>query len=48
MHIYQVTYDMGGDIRSTLIEATGPVEATRLFLAQNREGNPVVLCVVRQ
>jgi hypothetical protein len=48
MHTYQVTYDVGGDIRSSLIEATGPVEATRLFLAQNREGNPVVLCVVRQ
>lgn len=48
MHTYQVTYDVGGDIRSTLIEATGPVEATRLFLEQNREGNPVVLCVVLQ
>jgi len=48
MHTYQVTYDVGGEIRSTLIEATGPVEATRLFLAQYREDNPVVLCVVRQ
>lgn len=48
MHTYQVTYDVAGDIRSTLVEATGPVEATRLFLEQNREGNPVVLCVVRQ
>lgn len=48
MHTYQVTYDVGGDIRSTLIEATGPVEATRLFREQYREGSPVVLCVVRQ
>lgn len=48
MHTYQVTYDVGGDIRSVLIEATGPVEATRLFREQHREENPVVLCVVRQ
>jgi hypothetical protein len=48
MQTYQVTYDVGGDIRSALIEASGPVEATRLFLEQNRSEYPVVLCVVRQ
>lgn len=48
MHIYQITYDLGGDILTATIEATGPVAAARIFLEQNPEGNPVVLCVVRQ
>jgi len=48
MHTYQVTYDVGGDIRTAMVEASGPVEATRIFLAQHRAENPVVLCVVRQ
>jgi len=48
MHTYQVTYEVGGDVRTALIDASGPVEATRLFLERHREENPVVLCVVRQ
>lgn len=48
MHTYQVTYEVAGEIRTALIDASGPVEATRLFVEQHRAENPVVLCVVRQ
>lgn len=56
MPTYEVSYEVVGATnadghavaRSELIEASGPVEATRLFHAQPREEQVIVLCVVRQ
>ena len=48
MVMYEVTYDEGGEIRSEMIEAKSPVEATRFFYERHTEGGKVVLCVVRQ
>lgn len=50
MPTYEVTYDVRGEIRTTLLEAPTPAEAARLFAASAtaRQEGAVVLCVVRQ
>jgi hypothetical protein len=48
MATYEVTYNEGEAIKSEMIEAANPVEATRLFYEQHPEGGKAVLCVVRQ
>lgn len=48
MAIYEVTFEEQNEMKSELIEASGPVEATRLFQEQNRARNVIVVCVVRQ
>lgn len=48
MTTYEVTFEVDGEVRSELIAAPSPSEATRLFREQNREKKAVVLCVVRQ
>ncbi len=45
---FEVTYQDQGEIHSTILEAAGPVEAERIFLAGQPSGTAVVLCVVRQ
>lgn len=45
---YEVAYQTEGEIRSTIVEASGPVEAERTFLATQSPGAAVVLCVIRQ
>jgi len=48
MNQYEVTYQQGGETRSALVEASGPVDAERKFLAERPAGSVQVLCVVRQ
>lgn len=48
MNRYEVTYQQGNETHSTLIEASGPVDAERRFLADKPTGSVRVLCVVRQ
>lgn len=48
MPLYEVTYEEAGEMKSEVIEAPGPVEATRLFREQNRDRQVSVVCVVLQ
>lgn len=48
MSLYEVTYEEAGEMKSDLIEAPGPVEASNLFMEQNRDRQVSVVCVVRQ
>ena len=48
MPLYEVTYEEAGEMKSEVIEAPGPVEATRLFVEQNRDRQVSVVCVVLQ
>lgn len=48
MPIYEVTYEVAGEQRSVLVEASGPVAAQRRFEQENIEEGAVVICVVRQ
>ena len=45
---YEITYQEGEEIHSTLVEASGPVDAERKFLASRPAGSVQILCVVRQ
>lgn len=48
MATYEVTYSEGDDVKSEMVEASSPVEATRLF-HENHAGEALaVLCVVLQ
>lgn len=48
MNRYEVTYRQGEETLSALVEASGPVDAERKFLATKPAGSVQVLCVVRQ
>lgn len=48
MATFEVTYQEGEEMKSELVEATSPVEASRLFMQANQERSVVVICVVRQ
>jgi len=48
MNIYEVTFEVSGEVRSVPISAPTPSEAARMFREQNREKNAVILCVVLQ
>lgn len=48
MQIYEVTYEVAGEQRTALIEATGPVAAQRKFEQDTTEIGAIVICVVRQ
>ena len=48
MPLYEVTYEEAGEMKSEVIEAPGPVEASNLFREQNRDRQVIVVCVVRQ
>lgn len=48
MPLYEVTYEEKDAMHSEMIEAETPIEATRLFMEQNRHRQVVILCVVRQ
>ena len=48
MPLYEVTYEEAGEMKSEVIEAPGPVEATRLFVEQNSDRQVSVVCVVLQ
>lgn len=48
MATYEVTYTEGEAIKSEMVEAANPVEATRLFYEKYPDGAKAVLCVVRQ
>ncbi|BCA78724.1 hypothetical protein AOP6_0511 [Desulfuromonas sp. AOP6] len=48
MNLYEVSYEIDGEVREQLIEADTPVEAQKKFLQNKPEGNVIVLCVVRQ
>ena len=48
MNRYEITYQQGEETLSDLIEASGPVDAERKFLASKPAGSVQVLCVVRQ
>ncbi len=45
MKIYEVTYEVDGEVRSETVEASGPVAAEQLFKEQTTEKNPLVFCV---
>lgn len=45
---YEVTYELKGETASHMVEATGPVEAARIFTEKHAEPGAVVLCVVRR
>lgn len=46
MNRYEVTYEQDGQVATTVVEASGPVDAQHKFLAERPAGT-VVLCVVR-
>ena len=48
MSLYEVTYEEAGEMKSEVIEAPGPVEATRLFHEENGHRQVIVVCVVMQ
>lgn len=48
MPLYEVTYEEAGEMKSEVIEAPGPVEASKLFYQKNRDRQVSVVCVVRQ
>ena len=48
MNRYEVTYQQGEETCSVVLEASGPVDAERRFLAGKPAGSVRVLCVVRQ
>lgn len=48
MNLYEVSYRQQEEIRSVLVEASGPVAAERRFLAEHDGADLTVLCVVRQ
>ncbi len=48
MTMYEVSYEIDGEVREQLVEAGTPVEAQTKFLQNKPEGNVTVLCVVRQ
>ena len=48
MPLYEVTYEEAGEMKSEVIEAPGPVEASRLFREQNRDRQIIIVCVVLQ
>jgi hypothetical protein len=48
MPLYEVTYEEAGEMKSDLIEAPGPVEASTLFREANSHRQIIVICVVRQ
>lgn len=48
MPLYEVTYEEAGEMKSEVIEAPGPVEATRLFREQNIDRPVIIVCVVLQ
>ena len=48
MNTYEVSYQVDGEVREQLVEATTPVEAQMKFLQNKPEGNVVVICVVLQ
>ncbi|GEM_PF-3345125 len=48
MPLYEVTYEEAGEMKSEVIEAPGPVEASNLFREENRDRQVIVICVVRQ
>jgi len=45
---YEITYQQENETRSALVEASGPVDAERKFLADKPPGSVRILCVVRQ
>lgn len=48
MPLYEVTFEEAGEMKSEVIEAPGPVEASQLFAEQNSERQISIVCVVRQ
>ena len=48
MNRYEITYQQENETHSALVEASGPVDAERRFLADKPAGSVRVLCVVRQ
>ena len=48
MNRYEVTYQQDEETCSVVVEASGPVDAERRFLADKPAGSVRVLCVVRQ
>ena len=48
MQIYEVTYEVAGEQRTALVEASGPVAAQQRFEQETLETGAIVLCVVRQ
>jgi len=46
-HRYEVSYQEGDETRSVTIEASGPVDAERKFLASRPAGSVQILCVIR-
>ncbi|MCP3176683.1 MAG: hypothetical protein AB7F21_02995 [Desulfuromonadales bacterium] len=48
MNLYEVSYEIDGEVREQLVEANTPVEAQMKFMQNKPEGNVIVLCVVRQ
>lgn len=48
MQTYEVTYEVAGEQRTALVEASGPVAAQRKFEQETDETGAIVICVVRQ
>lgn len=48
MQTYEVTYEVAGEQRTALVEASGPVAAQQLFEQETDETGAIVICVVRQ
>ena len=48
MQIYEVTYEVAGEQRTALVEASGPVAAQQRFERETDETGAIVICVVRQ
>lgn len=48
MKTYEITYQVGEEVNSELVEGTGPVDAERRFRESHCEPGLIVLCVVLQ
>lgn len=48
MQTYEVTYEVAGEQRTALVEASGPVAAQKRFEQETAEVGAIVICVVRQ
>lgn len=48
MQTYEVTYEVAGEQRTALVEASGPVAAQHKFEQDTEETGAIVICVVRQ
>jgi len=48
MAVYEVTYEENEEMKSELVEASSPVEASRLFMQANQDRQVSVVCVVKQ